>query len=141
MVLAYAILTLLLMSHPMRHFFSSFCRLIAGVLLMTVFTSGIAMATYVCPELAQPAMTGMTEGMPCADMDKEKPVHCAEFQARDDLALEHLAAPLAVTPPTILLVMPAMAPAIPPFLTVFWPDSPSDPGSDPPYLRTQRLRI
>jgi hypothetical protein len=125
----------------MRNFFSSFFRLIASVLIMTVLTSGIAMAAYVCPELAKPAMPEMTEGMPCAEMDKERPVHCAEFQAGDDLALEHLAAAPTLTPPTIFFAMPAITPVVPPFLTAFWPESPLDPGSDPPYLRTQRLRI
>lgn len=125
----------------MRDFFSSFCRLIASILIVTVLTSGIAMAAYVCPELAKPAMPEMMEGMPCAEMDQEKPVHCAEFQASNELALEHLAAAPTLTPPTIIFSMPAMMPVVPQFLTVFWPEVPSDPGSDPPYLRTQRLRI
>lgn len=99
------------------------------------------MAAYVCPELAKPAMPVMMEGIPCAEMDIEKPVHCAEFQAGDELALEHLATAPTLTPPTISFVMPAMTPVVPPFLTVFWPEAPSSPGNDPPYLRTQRLRI
>jgi hypothetical protein len=126
----------------MRHFISSFCRLIACILVMTVLTSGIAMAAYVCPELSKAApMSEMMEGMPCAEMDKEKPVHCAEYQAGDKLALEHLAAAPALTPPTISFVIPVLAPVVPPVVTSFWPDAPSDPGTSPPYLRTQRLRI
>lgn len=99
------------------------------------------MAAYVCPELAKLAMPEMMEEMPCAGMDIEKPVHCAEFQAGDELALEHLAAAPTLTPPTISFVIPATTSVVPPFLTVFWPESPSAPGNDPPYLRTQRLRI
>lgn len=99
------------------------------------------MAAYVCPELAKPAMPEMMEGMPCAEMDMEKPVHCAEFQAGDELALEHLAAAPTVTPPIIAFVLPAMTPVVPPFLAVFRSDTLSEPGSDPPYLRTQRIRI
>ena len=105
---------------------------------MTVLTSGIAMAAYVCPELAKPAMM---EGMPCAEMDKEKPVHCAEYQAGDDLALEYLGATPTLTPPTISFAMPAIVLVVPPVVTTFWPEVPSESGNDPPYLRTQRLRI
>jgi hypothetical protein len=125
----------------MRHFVSSFFRLIACILAVTVLTSGIAMAAYVCPELTKPAMPEMMEGMPCAEMDEENPVQCAKAQAGDELALEQLAAPPALTLSKISFVMPVMTPVVPLFLTVFWPDSPPDPGSDPPYLRTQRLRI
>jgi len=125
----------------MRSFFSSVFRLVAGVLLMTVLTSGIAMAAYVCPALMNPAMPEMMKGMPCADMDMEKPVHCAEFQASDDFALEHLAAAPALTPPTVTSAMPVTEPAIPHFPAASLPDLSSEAGADPPYLRTLRLRI
>jgi hypothetical protein len=125
----------------MRHFFSSFCRLIACLLVMTVLTSGIAMAAYVCPELTKIPMPEMMEGMPCAEMDKEKPVHCAEHQAGDELALEYLAAAPVLTAPVASFVMPASLPVIPDFLASLWPDAPVERGTNPPYLRTQRLRI
>lgn len=125
----------------MRRLFSSFFRLIACILVTTVLTSGIAMAAYACPELVKAPMSEMMEGMPCAEMDNEKPVHCAEYQAGNDLALEHLAAAPTLTPPTISFVMPAVTPVVPPVLTSFWPEVSSDPGNHPPYLRTQRLRI
>jgi hypothetical protein len=108
---------------------------------MTVLTSGIAMAAYLCPELTKASMSEMMDGMPCAEMDKEKPVHCAEYRAGDELALEYLAAAPSLTPPTISFVIPVIAPVVPPAVTSFWPDVPSNPGADPPYLRTQRLRI
>lgn len=100
------------------------------------------MAAYVCPELRAAATTpAMMEGVPCAEMDKEKPVHCAEYQAGDELALEHLAAALTLTPPTVSSVMPVIAPVSPRVVPSFWPDTSSSPGADPPYFRTQRLRI
>ena len=125
----------------MRNFFSSFCRLIASILVMTVLTSGIAMAAYVCPKLDQAPMPEMMEGMPCAEMDKAKPVHCAQYQSGPQLALEHFAAAPTLTPPTISFVIPVLAPVVPPALISFWRDVPSESGADPPYLRTQRLRI
>lgn len=128
----------------MPKYLSSIFRLIAAILSMTVFSSAMAMAAYVCPELGNSPpmdMMDMMEGKPCADMDRDKPVHCAEYQSGGELALEHLSAPPALTPPTIFLVIPAIAPVVPLFLMAFRPNAPLDPGSDPPYLRTQRLRI
>jgi hypothetical protein len=124
----------------MRHFFSSFSRLIAWLLVMTVLTSRIAMAAYVCPVIVQAPIHKM-EGMPCAEMDKSKPVHCAEYHAGEKLALEHFAAGPILSPVTVSFVIPVIAPAVPPVLTSFRPDVPLESGSDPPYLRTQRLRI
>jgi len=121
---------------------SSFFRLVACILAMTVLTSGIAMAAYVCPELAKsmPDMM-MEEGMPCSEMDQEKPVQCAEYQSGADLALEHLATAPSLTPATISFVIPVIAPVVPSVITAFRPEVPSELGADPPYLRTQRLRI
>lgn len=125
----------------MRRFFSTFGRLIASVLFMTFLTSGIAMAAYVCPELTKTALPETMEGMPCAEMDKEKPVQCATAQTGEQLALEHLAAAPTLTPPTISFVIPAVAPFISPLHSYIWSEPALDPGNDPPYLRTQRLRI
>lgn len=99
------------------------------------------MAAYVCPELAKPAMSGMMEGMPCTDMDKEKPVHCAEFQSAADLALEHLSAPPALGPIVVSFIQPASVPVIPAVPLSRWNEFSPDTGVDPPYLRTLRLRI
>jgi hypothetical protein len=125
----------------MRKFFSSFCQLIASVLLMAFLTSGFAMAAYVCPELVKPAMPEMMKGMPCAEMDKEKPVHCAEAKAGDQMVLEHLLVAPTPSPPTISFIIPAINPVVPPRHTAFRIEFLLDPGNDPPYLRTQRLRI
>ena len=96
----------------MRVSFPAICRLIACFLVMTVLTSGIAMAAYVCPQLAPVPEVAM-EGMPCAEMDKEKPVHCAQAQSGDHPALEHLAAAPVLTPVFAAFVMPVAAPVLP----------------------------
>lgn len=128
----------------MRHAFSSFCRLIACFLVMTVMTSGIAMAAYVCPQLApveEVVMEMASDAVPCAEMDKVKPVHCAEFQSGAQLALEHLAATPALTPVFTAIVIPAPMPAIPVVLAAVLGDILLETGADPRYLRTLRLRI
>ena len=109
---------------------------------MTVLASGLAMAAYVCPQwAAAPAQETAIKEMPCAGMDEEKPVHCAEFQSGAQLALEHLAAAPSLSPVFASMVMPALAPAIPLILALAPSDIPLDSGADPPYLRTRRLRI
>jgi hypothetical protein len=126
----------------MRHFFSSFCRLIAGFLVMTILTTSIAMAAYACPQLAVPVeKMEMAMDTPCAEMDQEKPVQCAEYQSSAQLALEHLAATPSFTPVTVSLVIPALPPVIPVVPVSIRADIPLDGGTDPPYLRTLRLRI
>lgn len=99
------------------------------------------MAAYVCPHLAPAPMMEMSMDMPCAEMDKDKPVQCAEFQYGTQLALEHVAAPPALTPIVISIVQPAPAPVAPIVTADAWKDAPPAVGADPPYLRTQRLRI
>lgn len=100
------------------------------------------MAAYVCPELASaPVQEVAMEGIPCAEMDKEKPVHCAEFQSGVQLALEHLAAAPALAPVFASSIIPALAPAVPVVLAAVQGDVPLETGADPPYLQTLRLRI
>jgi hypothetical protein len=126
----------------MRHFLSSFCRLIACFLVMTVLTSGIAMAAYLCPESARaPVQKAAMADMPCAGMDTEKPVQCAEARAGNNLALEHLAAAPVLTPVFAAFVFPASMPTVPYGIAAVRGDVPLETGADPPYLRTLRLRI
>ena len=115
----------------------------ACFLVVTVVTSGMAMAAYACPQVAKTPVQEMAMGdMPCAEMDQEKPVHCAEQQSGAmQLALEHLAAAPTLTPLVSAFVIPVLAPVVPTTLISFRSDVPSELGAEPPYLRTQRLRI
>jgi hypothetical protein len=100
------------------------------------------MAGYVCPQLAPaPAEEMVMDGMPCAEMDKEKPVLCAEKQSGAQLALEHLPTTPSLPPFTASFVIPVSMPVIPPVLAAMRGDVPPESGTDPPYLRTLRLRI
>jgi hypothetical protein len=108
---------------------------------MTILTSGIAMAAYVCPQTMVPMQEMAMGDMPCAGMDVEKPVHCAEQQSGVELALEHLATAPSLTPTTVSFIIPATLPIILDVLASSWTDVPLELGVDPPYLRTQRLRI
>jgi hypothetical protein len=120
----------------------SFFRFIAFFLILTVVSSGMAMASYICPQVTVISnKQTMMDGMPCADMDKEKPVHCAQYQSGAQLALEHLAETPACVPAPIIAVVPvrwSVAHVVPVPVRA---DIPLDMGTGPPYLRTQRLRI
>jgi hypothetical protein len=123
----------------MRQFISSFRRCIAAFLALSILTSTIAMAAYLCPKVPAAPMPEMAMDAPCTGVDLDKPVHCATSQSPVQLALEHLsAAPVAL--PMIVFILTILAPRSASFiprlawiLTSF--------GADPPYLRTQRLRI
>lgn len=99
------------------------------------------MAAYVCPQTLVSVQEMATGDMPCAGMDIEKPVHCAEQQSGSEQALEYLATAPSLTPSTVSFIIPAVLPIIPAVLASAWTSAPLELGVDPPYLRTQRLRI
>lgn len=101
------------------------------------------MASYVCPQLAPVSNERMVmmDGMPCAAMDKEKPVHCAQYQSGAQLALEQPAQTPAFVPAAVLAVVPVQWLVTHVVPVPVHADIPLDLGTGPPYLRTQRLRI
>lgn len=126
----------------MRRSFPALFRCIALLLVMTLMTSGMAMASYVCPEtVAKRAPIQMMDGEPCAGMDMERPVHCAEFSADTKASVDHhnpvpaltLLSPAGLV--RIITPVSALAIALP------WPADPPGPVADPPYLRTLRIRV
>ena len=99
------------------------------------------MAAYACPKTTAPMQEMAMGDAPCAGMDSEKPVHCASQQTGAQLALEHLAAAPLLAPTSISFIMPAPMPVVSVVLASVWTDAPLLLGANPPYLRTQRLRI
>jgi len=126
----------------MRHFLTSFCRGIAALMALSIFVSTVAMAAYLCPKVPlTPSVEMMAMDGPCAGADTEKPVHCASEQsAAAKLALEHLASAPTITPPAIVSVLTVARPSFSSAITAAF-DINHVLGADPPYLRTQRLRI
>lgn len=122
----------------MRRAFPSLFRWLAIVLLVTFTNAALAMAAYVCPE--QTVGARMMAGMPCAGMDMEKPVHCAEHKAGAKAALDQGGAPVLV-PAAVAFAIPLPRPRVADAAAVAHAAAPIDAGSDPPYLRTLRLRI
>lgn len=126
---------------PLMRTLPSFFRFIAIFLILTIVSSGMAMASYACPQLTAVSSERMMDGMPCAGMDKEKPVHCAQSQSSAQLALEHLAETPVFVPATVFSVIPVQWIVADVVSVPVRADIPPDQGADPPYLRTQRLRI
>lgn len=117
-------------------------RLILFILVMTIMNSVMAMASYVCPQLSSATISKqMMEGMPCAGMDVEKPVHCAEFTAGAKASLEHLNAVPALAPPSFATLFRVLLLSPSPPVSLNWSQDVSEPTDDPPYRRTLRIRI
>lgn len=125
----------------MRRIFPSLFRYLALLLLVTVTNAALAMAAYVCPEqMVNQAAMDMQQGTSCPDMDREKPVHCAEHKAGTKATVEHATNPtLAVL--SIGFVIPSPRPRVPVVLNATPTGVLLEAGTDPPYLATLRLRI
>lgn len=127
----------------MRTYFRSIANPVVFLLMVAFMTMGMAMAAYICPQAASPVTMAMAmempEGVPCAEMDREQPVLCAQSQAGDEVALE-LPSALSVTVPAHGFIVPAPLPIIPSVIAHVAFDELPAPGY-PPYLHTRRLRI
>lgn len=111
-------------------------------LVLTVFNAGMAMASYVCPDgSTRVEQAQMMEGMPCAGMDVEKPVHCAVFSADAQASLEHHQASAALTPTSLAVVLHFLLPVPQAISVVLWTGEYRETDTHPPYLRTLRIRV
>jgi hypothetical protein len=99
------------------------------------------MAAYACPIEVSGSMDNMMEAMPCHEIDHDKPVHCATHLGHDELALQHLDVPLALTLPTVIYIIPVSG--VIDVSSRIRPEVRHLAGTDstPPYLRTCRMRI
>lgn len=114
----------------------------ACFLMLTVMSSGVAMAAYACPgdmDATTPAAMMPMEN--CAGLDAAKPALCATLPSDAQLALEHLAVQPALAPITVSSIAPVFQPQALSTAAHCEAAVVVQPGSGPPYLRTQRLRI
>ena len=117
-------------------------RCMALLLVMTLMTSGMAMASYVCPEIvAQQAPMQMVGSEPCTGTDMERPVHCAEFSADTKASLDHHNPLPALTLQSAANLVRIVAPVSTLAIALPWLGSLPEPAADPPYLRTLRIRV
>ena len=122
--------------------FPSLLRFVALFLVLTVFNAGMAMASYVCPDLTTKVVQAqLMDGMPCAGMDIEKPVHCAVLSADSQASLDHQSGPAALTPISLALLVRFLLPLPQAVAVVPFSGEVREPDTSPPYLRTLRIRI
>jgi hypothetical protein len=127
----------------MQRSFSLLFRNIAMILVMTIFSAGLAMASYVCPAPVSAEMSAqLMDGMPCAGVDSEQPVLCAEMSADTQVSLELHHSPHPVAPSSlgvlVLVILPVQGTAA---ASHFWAGDSLDAGLAPPYLRTLRIQV
>jgi hypothetical protein len=125
----------------MRRTLPSFFRYIAFFLVLTLVSSGMAMASYVCPQLTTPSSAQMMEGLPCSGMDVEKPAHCASFKTDAKASPDHLNVAPALTSPSLAVLFRVLLSTPPTFTLVSWVGTTPEPYDDPPYLRTLRITV
>lgn len=125
----------------MRTLVAAFGRYIAAFVMLSMLTSGIAMAAYVCPK-SPAGMAGTEMGEQAQAMDEQMPAHCAERHSGDKQALEQSGSPPELALPLVISVQ-QLPPAAPLYLHA--PSvriaAPSASSHAPPFLRTLRLRI
>ena len=128
-------------NNNMRTYFRSIARPVVFFFMVTFVSMSMAMASYICPQLSPPVTMAMAmpDGVPCAEMDKEQAVLCAQSQAGDDVALE-LPTALSLTVPGNGFIVPAPLLVIPLVIAHVAFDELAAPEA-PPYLHTRRLRI
>ncbi|PIL42058.1 hypothetical protein CR105_26255 [Massilia eurypsychrophila] len=126
----------------MRRSFSLLFRNIAMILVMTIPSAGVAMASYVCPAPASAEMSAqLMGGMPCAGMDSEQPAHCAEMSADTQASLELHHSPHPVAPFSLGVLVLVTLPIHGAAALQFWPGGSLEAGPAPPYLRTLRIQV
>jgi hypothetical protein len=126
----------------MRRSFSLLFRNIALILVMTTLSAGMAMASYVCPAPASAKMSAqLMDGMPCAGMDTEQPVHCAEMSADTQASLELHHSPHPVVPFSLGILVLVILPVHGTAASHLWPGDSLEAGPASPYLRTLRIQV
>ncbi|CAM3639809.1 hypothetical protein [Roseateles saccharophilus] len=111
--------------------------------LLSLLFSQLALASYVCPQQADPAAMAAMAGMPCDDMDAQQPALCHQHAADPGKTFETAKLPTVSLPALIqMLALPlvrddgAAAPAVVPAA-----QAELRPPPDPLFLSTLRLRV
>lgn len=83
----------------------------------------------------------MMDGMPCAGMDIEKPVHCAEFSSDTQASLELHNFPPPIAPFSFGVLVLVILPVDGTTIAHPWSGDGPELGPAPPYLRTLRIQV
>lgn len=117
---------------------------IAIFAVLSLLFSQLALASYVCPQEADPeAMAAMMEaGQPCEGMDPQQPALCHQHSAGAAQTVEAVKLPVAGLPAVVQVLERPMALDAAGARDVVPPDaSEAQPPPDPLFLSTLRLRV
>ena len=120
------------------------CLTTAFFVVFSLLFAQLAMANYVCPQLADAGSMAamMAAGQPCHGMDKQRPALCHEHAADPAKTFEGVKLPVVSLPALVqVLELPLVlhaqeARAVPPKASVE-----AQPPPDPLFLSTLRLRV
>ncbi|MCE4555068.1 hypothetical protein LXT13_11615 [Pelomonas sp. P8] len=112
--------------------------------VLSLLFSQLALASYVCPQLADPAAMAemMAAGAPCQGMDQDQPGLCAEHSSSAAQSFEAVKVPTVSLPMVVqVLELPLVLDAASARTVPAEATSEAQPPPDPLFLSTLRLRV
>lgn len=116
----------------------------AFFVVLSLLFSQLALASYVCPGVAEPAAMAemMASGEPCEGMDTAQPVLCHQYATSAPQSVEQAKVATPSLPAIIqVLVVPAVLEATSATLLAGTAAPEARPPPEPVFLSTLRLRV
>ena len=116
----------------------------AFFVVLSLLFSQLALASYVCPQQADPAAMAemMAAGVPCHGMDQDQPGLCAEHSSSAAQSFEVVKVPALSLPMVVqVLELPLVLDAVEAATVPAAATAEAQPPPDPLFLSTLRLRV
>ncbi|MFG6464034.1 hypothetical protein ACG04Q_20850 [Roseateles sp. DXS20W] len=116
----------------------------AFFVVLSLLLSQLALASYVCPQQADPATMAemMAAGVPCQGMDQDQPGLCAEHSSSAAQSFEVVKVPTLALPMVVqVLELPLVLDAVEAATVPATATAEAQPPPDPLFLSTLRLRV
>ncbi|MFG6490490.1 hypothetical protein ACG04R_27745 [Roseateles sp. BYS78W] len=116
----------------------------AFFVVLSLLFSQLALASYVCPQQADPATMAemMAAGVPCQGMDQDQPGLCAEHSSSAAQSFEVVKVPTLALPMVVqVLELPLVLDAVEAATVPATATAEAQPPPDPLFLSTLRLRV
>lgn len=116
----------------------------AFFVVLSLLFSQLALASYVCPQQADPAAMArmMAAGVPCEGMDQDQPGLCAEHSSNAAQSFEVVKVPTVSLPMVVqVLELPLVLDAVEAATVPAAATVEAQPPPDPLFLSTLRLRV
>ncbi|NDZ16053.1 hypothetical protein C7T35_17775 [Variovorax sp. WS11] len=114
------------------------------LVVLSLLFSQLALASYVCPGVADPAAMAeaMASGEPCEGMDKAQPVLCHQYATSAPQSVEQAKAATPSLPAIVqVLILPAVLDAASTTALGGTAAPEARPPPEPVFLSTLRLRV